>query len=877
VGLTTTADSIRLQTGDAVCVFTKRGAGWAFESAEVRGVKTALPLTRADSFFTGSGEASQYRVVADTATRKEILFSGPDFNVTYRVDASEHLPRFFIELDGPATPECFWRTAGASPDQRGAWVTRGETASDREGRDVFIDGSGRLVFGHSKAGAVDAAYVIQAELLDNINPRNKTMQVSDTFFGSLRQQDAGGYFGVWRLRFGAAQPKRFGIVFDRDLGGRIHDVCEKYYADAVDSQVQVTAVPPEFDPQLAVERLPVRLSCPESLVPGYGWHMEEYFPGYGHAEYPYGDECGIETGALLAYQGHATGRDWEKNFGKYVVHQMPLWGESDGKGYFTKRPGGWTRWAYHCDYAHPFPLMEGGNWTASEQLYWVAKLFGDEELKRRSMDLMRHDIFVKLDLANMTFPPCWNPVTGKLGDHRDDWNTTACLGYCAEICTEILYPETKDPQFLTIADRITDWLQSIWGPETRMNYLHPKVNTFHCWMGWLVRAMVHRYERTDRAEFLDTARDLAWVIILTLGTTEHRDHAGRSFTGVTCVGVRGCVDYDCAPNLCQEKDQAFLQNIGPLMNHVSGPGYAKYIALQKHVLPRDSWVAAFRIQEQHDLNLRTNYDNYVRAMTNLAFAINRSSDPEVCALEKSVSNFDTGIDSKRDIVLANGTVADRRSLIQPAYLKPGNYTVTLDGRPLGEKTAEQLLAGIEIQVPANSTRALKIAPVALAPPQTPPARNYDATETWLNSLQEMAAQRGIGLPRHTYQRNISFRGGPLSLSGTTYEHGLGLAANSVVIYRLDGRYKRFAALLGIADDAQGPDGPKPSAIVTLFLDGKCLYASGAVRPGEPIRNIDLDVRNAQVLTIRVSSNFDDNGDYRNDMVNLADARLIGKA
>ena len=55
----------------------------------------------------------------------------------------------------------------------------------------------------------------------------------------------------------------------------------------------------------------------------------------------------------------------------------------------------------------------------------------DAGLKQRAMDLMRHDVLVKLDLENMFFPPCWNPLTGKLQDHRDDWQITPGLAYCA--------------------------------------------------------------------------------------------------------------------------------------------------------------------------------------------------------------------------------------------------------------------------------------------------------------------------------------------------------------------------------------------------------------------------------------------------------------
>ena len=45
--------------------------------------------------------------------------------------------------------------------------------------------------------------------------------------------------------------------------------------------------------------------------------------------------------------------------------------------------------------------------------------------------------------------------------------------------------------------------------------------------------------------------------------------------------------------------------------------------------------------------------------------------------------------------------------------------------------------------------------------------------------------------------------------------------------------------------------------------------------GTPPKNIEVDVRNAEVLVIRMSGNWDDNGNIANDMGSLGDARLIG--
>ena len=878
---TVSPNEIRFRAGQATCLFNKRNSTWALDSVWVSGKKTALPLSRADSFWLGGGEARTFQVVRRSAQRHEIRFSNfaqaqGDHAISFSVANDDILPRLSVEYFGPRSPVCAFRTVQSDREQHGAWATRGETASDAEGREVFIDGSGRLVFGHSSAGDLDAAYVIQFDVLDNINPRGRSTQPSDTFFKSGRTHtEDGRHFGYWQVRLGENQPKRFNIIFDRDLGGRLSHVCEKYYAQAVQSQVDLASIPDHYDPHAALDRMPLRLSCPESLIPGYGWHMEEYSVRGSRASYPYGHDSGIQTAALLAYEGWATRREWEQNFGHYVASQMPLWAESDGAGYFVRRPGGWTRWTYVCDYQHKFPFAEGGNWAASEHLYRIAALFGDDELKAQSLDLMKHDVLVKLDLENMYFPPRWNPLSNKQEDHGDDWAITACLGYCAEISSEILHPETPDPQYLRIADRITDWLHSIWAPEVRMNYLHPKVNTFHCWMGWLSNALVHRYERSGDASFLDIAKDLVWIMILTSCTTSHRDSAGRPLTGVTCVGVRDCVDYDCTPDLCQEKDQAFLQMMGPILNHASGPGYATYLAMQKLVLPRDRWEQVFGIQEQRDVNLRTNYDNYPRAMTNLSFALNPGSEPQVAIFEKLVSTFDSCITTMRDIVLANGTGENRETSVQVRFLRPGVYALSRDGSELGVRTSEDLEQGVMVTVPANSMRTLRVRPVSLRP-SVQSAKTYDSSVTYLSDLQESAAQRGVGLPTPIFVRDRSFHGGAISLNGTAYSKGLGLAANTVILYDLNRQYRGLYALAGIAEDIPA-NRPRPSLNLTIFCDGECRFDSGAMYPETTPETLEIDVRNIQMLVIRVSSNWNNNGDLRNDFGNLADARLIGRA
>lgn len=872
---------IRLCTGQTCYAFTRQGNQWAFSGAFAGRKPVAIPVSREDGFLLKGGEAAAATVLKNTASEITLCFSGfknapAEARIYYTVMAEDVLPRLIVSFEGFPQPTVRYRTAAAGKEEHGAWVTRGETAADRENKEVFIDAGGPFVFGHCTAGGLQAGYVFQAFVHNHIDKHGRSEQRANTFFRSGQGKTGDGRaYGYWQLRMGAGEPAKYALVLDGSAE-RFHEVCEKYFAGAADEMTDFSKTAARFDAALAMRKMPLRLSCPESLVPGYGWQMTEYYPPHAKAAYPYGFDCGMQTGALLLYEGMATGRDWEKNFGRYVLDKTPLVSDTPGKAFFVKTSAGITRWSYFADEVNRFPMVEGGNWGISEKLYQSALIDGDTLLKQQALEMMMHDVEVKLNLSKMYFPPCWNAETGGLTDHRDDWFTTCGLAYCAELCSRYLYPATGDSGYLKKADRLTDWLCSFWGPEIKMNGLHENVNTFHCFSAWLVRAMIHRYERCHEKIFLDVAKDLAWVMILGDCITTDKDSNGNPLLGVTCVGVRGCVDYDCTPNLCHEKDQVFLDMMGLLLEYASGPGYAKYIYMQKLVLPRDGWKDAFGIQEQRDVNLRTNYDNYARAMTNLSFAIDESDDPQTAVFEKLVSLRSDSITCKRDLVISNPVRTGKRIRLSIHALRPGEYRVLKNNNPAGMYTSAALSRGIGLELPANSLTAVGVQPVRLIKHDAPQIDRYDHSITYLDELKPLDAQRGIGLPEPVFTKKVTFKGDPLRINGRTYTHGLGFKANTVALYQLEGKYKSLSLVLGMDDITSGLTYPSPSVYVTLFADGKNIYESGPFTPGTPAKKLSFDVRRCKVLAIRVSGNWDDGGNISHDFINMADMMLTGR-
>ncbi len=134
---------------------------------------------------------------------------------------------------------------------------------------------------------------------------------------------------------------------------------------------------------------------------------------------------------------------------------------------------------------------------------------------------------------------------------------------------------------------------------------------------------------------------------------------------------------------------------------------------------------------------------------------------------------------------------------------------------------------------------------------------------WLSSLDLSKMRQGWGKP----QVNRSIREKPLSIAGKVFPNGVGTHANSIVWIELAGGSERFLASVGVDDAAGG------AASVTFKIvgDGRKLWESGVMKPGEPAKPVDLDLRGIKVLLLAVG----DAGDGVSfDHADWADARFL---
>jgi hypothetical protein len=157
----------------------------------------------------------------------------------------------------------------------------------------------------------------------------------------------------------------------------------------------------------------------------------------------------------------------------------------------------------------------------------------------------------------------------------------------------------------------------------------------------------------------------------------------------------------------------------------------------------------------------------------------------------------------------------------------------------------------------------------LPPPRKPIEADLPEGDwAYLSDLAWESARAGWtpnndGLPR--LDKDIEDH--PLRLGLRRYPKGIGTHAPSEIVYRLDGRYSRFFAVVGGAE-AGG------SVVFQVFGDQKRLIDTGVIHGMEEVKTVDVSVEGVRRLRLVVT----DAGDgYHSDMANWASARLLKAA
>jgi len=161
--------------------------------------------------------------------------------------------------------------------------------------------------------------------------------------------------------------------------------------------------------------------------------------------------------------------------------------------------------------------------------------------------------------------------------------------------------------------------------------------------------------------------------------------------------------------------------------------------------------------------------------------------------------------------------------------------------------------------------ALLLPPVSLSDAARASAkreRPVDRIEgVFLDSLEPESASQGWG----SLRKNQSVWEKPMTVNGTRYLRGLGTHAPSRIVYRLDGKYRRFQCWAG-ADWATSP-----TVTFEVLVDGVKRWESGSMKRDTPAKRVDLDVAGAKTLELVTG---DGGNGLASDHADWADAKLL---
>ncbi|MFG2819996.1 NPCBM/NEW2 domain-containing protein [Kitasatospora sp. NPDC048365] len=116
-------------------------------------------------------------------------------------------------------------------------------------------------------------------------------------------------------------------------------------------------------------------------------------------------------------------------------------------------------------------------------------------------------------------------------------------------------------------------------------------------------------------------------------------------------------------------------------------------------------------------------------------------------------------------------------------------------------------------------------------------------------------------------RKASGDGTPISLDKTVYSKGLGVHADSEIVYWLARRFTRFTAVVGI-DDFSANQSNQGSVVAEVWVDGRKAFDSGVLTAATKSRKVDVDLTGVSVLRLVVR---DSGNGYSYDHTSWANA------
>jgi len=112
---------------------------------------------------------------------------------------------------------------------------------------------------------------------------------------------------------------------------------------------------------------------------------------------------------------------------------------------------------------------------------------------------------------------------------------------------------------------------------------------------------------------------------------------------------------------------------------------------------------------------------------------------------------------------------------------------------------------------------------------------------WLSSLDVSRIEQGWGQARSN--RSVDNR--RLMIAGQRYQNGIGTHANSSIPLLLDGNGVELSGRAGLDDETNG----RGSVVFEITADGKTIWTSGLMRPGDEAKAFTLDIKGVKSLVL----------------------------
>ena len=121
---------------------------------------------------------------------------------------------------------------------------------------------------------------------------------------------------------------------------------------------------------------------------------------------------------------------------------------------------------------------------------------------------------------------------------------------------------------------------------------------------------------------------------------------------------------------------------------------------------------------------------------------------------------------------------------------------------------------------------------------------------WMDGLDLSPIKQGWGKP----VAGRSVQGKTMRLGGKSYDHGVGTHAPATIYVVLDGKGKRFQAMLGVDDEV----GNKGSVSFKIYGNDNLLHESPVMRGGDAPTPLDIDISGITMLSIAIGEDGDAN-------------------